>query len=261
MRLPLRSVLSALAVLVALPVHAQFEGRLEYEVKQAPDGKEEGASMGRAVVWLSQAGARTEMAIPPQEGMPEGGRFATLWKRSEPGRVYFINDARKAYAAMDVDEEQPEADEKYRITRLGRGKVAGYACERARVAQGDDSGDELCISGALGKIPVHLAMDRRGLSLWNELRKAGLDGVPVSWRSGDEDGFSMVLTSARKQTVPRKLLEVPAGYSKTSVMGAFASPEQAKNMEEELGKLREQMKDMTPEQRAQIEKLLEQYAK
>lgn len=261
MRTLVRAALATLAVVSAHPVHAQFEGRLEYEVKQADDGEEGVASMGRAIVWLSQAGARTEMAIPPQEGMPEGGRFATLWKRSEPDRVYFINDARRSYAAMDVDAEQPGEEEKYRITRLGRGKVAGYACERARVAQGDDSGDEICISGALGKIPVHLAMDRRGLSLWNELRKAGLDGVPVSWRSEDDDGFSMVLTSARKQTVPRKLLEVPAGYSKTSMMGAFASPEQARKMEEELGKLREQMKDMTPEQRAQIEKLLEPYEK
>ncbi len=261
MRTFVRTALAALTVLIAHPVHAQFEGRLEYEVKQAPDGTEEGENMGTAVVWLSQAGARTEMAIPPQEDLPEGGRFATLWKRSEPGRVYLINDARRSYAAMDVDEEQPEADEKYRITRLGRGKVAGYACERVRVTQGDDSGDEICISRALGKIPVHLVMDRRGLSLWNELRKAGLDGVPVSWRSEDDDGFSMVLTSARKHVVPRKLLEVPAGYSRTSMMGAFASPEQAKKMEEELGKLREQMKDMTPEQRAQIEKLLEAYEK
>jgi hypothetical protein len=261
MRRLVPAVLAALAVVSARPARAQFEGRLEYEMKRDAAGKERSAGPGTTVVWLSAAGARTEMSIPPQAGMPQGGRFVTLWRKDEPGRVYFINDERKSFASTNMDDEKSEGAA-YQVTRLGPGKVAGYSCERARISRNGSSGSEVCITDSLGKIPVNLVTDRRALSIWNELRKAGLDGVPVSWKTGrDEGGFSMLLTSARKQSVPRRLLEVPTGYTKTGMAGALASPEQQKRMEEGMAKLRDQMKDMTPEQRKQVEKLLEQYAK
>lgn len=257
-----RSVPTALVLalsLHALPALAQFEGRLEYQMTRASARKDGPAVTGTAVVWLASSGARMEMTVRHQRDADQPSRFVTLWKRDDPDHVYFVNDARKAYTVMDTSEKEP-GDERHEITRLGSSRVAGYSCQRAKITSTSGSSQEVCVTDELGKIPLTLATSRRDLKVWNELRAAGLDGVPVAWKNADEpdSGFTMTLTSARKQSVPGSLLEVPSGYARTGLAGAFASPEQAKKMDEAMVRLRERMKSMTPEQRKQVEKMMEQ---
>lgn len=260
-----RLVLVAIAALAAgsaAPARAQFQGRLEYELRHTAGGGRE-AGKGTAVVWISPAGARTELSLPPQQSGARGGRLVTLWRREAPARVYFVNDERKVFSSMDLSAEEDGERPAYEVTRLGPGEVAGRRCERARISRGSGAGEEVCVTSALGKLPMTLVADRGSLSLWSELRKAGLDGVPVSWKGGaeGEEGFAMTLTSVRKGPVPRSRLEVPAGYAETSMVGALAPPERAKELEEGASRLRDELEKLSPEQRKQLEKLLEQHGK
>jgi hypothetical protein len=257
-----RSVSTAWVLVLSLqafPALAQFEGRLEYRMTRASAGKDAPAGAGTAVVWLAPSGARMEMSVQVGQGAAQPSKFVSLWKRDDPDHVYFLSDARKAYSVMDTSERETR-DERPRITRLGASRVAGFSCQRARITTESGSSHEVCVTDELGKLPVNLATDRRGWTVWNELRQAGLDGVPVSWKSADEAdaGFTMTLTSARKQSVPGNLLEVPAGYARTGLGGAMASPEQAGKMDEAMAKLKERMKGMDPEQRKRVEKMMEQ---
>jgi hypothetical protein len=195
------------------------------------------------------------------EGPVREGNFVTLWRRGEPDRVYFLNDATKSYSVFDASGESQD-DDRHEITKLGSGKVAGYTCERVRVTYKSGSTQELCITMELGKIPVHVATDKRGISLWNDLHKAGYDGVPVAWKTGGIHGdeeFAMTLTAAKKQKAPASLFAVPAGYKETSLMGAFGTPEQQKQMDEAMKQMQEQMKNMSPEQRKQVEEMMKKY--
>lgn len=254
------AALAAALSLHAVPALAQFQGRLEYQLTRTREAGDAAPADSTVVVWLGAAGARTEFTIPQQRGLPAGTKVATLWKRDDPDHVYFLNDARKTYAVMDTRGKAGE-NERYDVTKLGGSSVAGYACERAKVTRaGENASSEVCVTSALGKIPVHLTPDARGVALWSALRDAGLDGVPVSWKSdeGSASAFTMTLTSASKTSVPANLLAVPAGYTRGNMAGAFGSPEQAKQMEEGMAKMREQMKNMTPEQREKMQKLMEQ---
>lgn len=262
MRRALTTPLVLALSLSASPALAQFEGRLEYQLTRTSTRADAPTASGTAVIYLAPAGARSEVSMSLQvkkDAPPRMTRLVTLWKQSEPNHVYFLSDERKAYSVMDAGEKAGDA-EGVQIARLGAAKIAGYACERAQITSKTGSSQEVCVTSALGKIAVPLATDQRGVTLWNELRKAGLDGVPVSWKGaeGKEGAFSMTLTAARKTAVPAKLLEVPAGYARTSMAGTMASPEQAKQMEEAMARMKEKMKNMTPEQRKQMEKMMEQ---
>jgi len=59
--------------------------------------------------------------------------------------------------------------------------------------------------------------------------------------------MTMELVRAQRQKVPASMLEIPAGYAKTSV--PQASPEMQR-------KLEEAMKDLPPEQRKQLEEMM-----
>jgi len=69
----------------------------------------------------------------------------------------------------------------------------------------------------------------------------------------------MELTSAKPQKVPASMLAVPAGYQETGLAAVFASPEQARQLEEGMKQMEQQMKDMTPEQRKQMEDMMKKY--
>jgi hypothetical protein len=260
------ALLAATAVLAAAPARAQFEGRLDYAIKRWPGAASGG---GTTTVWIGPAGARSETSVKvsPKDGAPLDLHLVTLWRKAEPNRSYLVNDARKVYGVMDADaarDEGPGAEKDWKVERLGKGSVAGYACDRARVTSGSGTPSELCVTTALGRIPLTAFQAQRSSGGFPAaLQKAGLEGVPVRWASsgkeGKEEQFVMELVSARKEKVPASRFQVPAGYQQTSAMGVMLSPEQAKQASEAMKQVEQQMKNMSPEQRKQMEQMMKQY--
>jgi hypothetical protein len=253
-----RAVLPFL-LLLATPAAAQFEGRAEYALHARSGGE------GHATVLVSKQGARTEtrMSSPKlaQAGSPGGVRMSTLVRAAEPGRVYLINDERKMYSVMDPATEE-KGDRQLEVERIGSDRIAGHACERARVTGQGQGHMELCITKDLGAIPMFGALEggRRG-NLFAALGKAGLDGLPVRWQVFDEEGkvtSTIELESATREKIPAGKLAIPAGYREGSAAQALASPEQQKQIEEAMKRAQEQLKQLPPEQRKQLEELMKQ---
>ena len=252
-------VLAAALAAYPLPAPAQFEGRLEYQMK-GPHGA------GTITVWAGAAGARTEFSkaaaasgTGSAEDMPADFHFTALWRRDDPDHLYMVNDARKVYAVLDMNKDKEETP---RIERVGTSRVAGYSCQRVRITANNGQAHELCITDQLGDFSVPLGASARSVALWSELRHQGLSGVPVSWTDLDpqqDERSSIVLTSAEKQRVPASRFAVPTGYTRSSAIEAFASPAQQQKMQEMLEKMKERMKDMSPEQRQKLEEMMKRY--
>jgi hypothetical protein len=266
---PFLAALASAVALAASPAAAQFEGRLDYVMKVAGEKDASGkprVHQGKMTFYVSPAGARSEMSgsMPDGKGGTHPINFVTIWKASEPKRTVMLNVAQKSYSVFESDGDRERSRERPRIERIGSDRVAGYACDKARITE--ESGDgqvEVCVTKALGKAPRlgRLAQEEDD-DIFAELRKAGLDGIPVSWRALEKDGdhgMTMELVAARKQAVPASMFSVPAGYKETGMMGVFASPEQQQQLDAAMKQMEEQMKNMPPEQRKQMEEMMKQY--
>jgi hypothetical protein len=269
-----RFVVAALATACALaapPAHAQFQGRLDYTLSgmPGPHGPEgaaaarEGTKDARMTLYVSAAGARSEMtaSLPDGKGGTRSTRLVVIYKASEPKKTIMLNEAQRTYAVMEHDEvpRAPRAGGK--VERIGSDRVAGYACDKVRVTlESGDGHQEVCVTKELGKMSILARMTAEDdEDVLGQLRRAGLDGVPVATRAFDEDGkpgVSMLLTAAKRQVVPASMFAVPAGYTETGMAGVMASPEQAKQMDAAMKEMQERMKKMPPEQRKQMEEML-----
>jgi hypothetical protein len=250
----------SLAVLLVLPLSAvaQWEGVLDMKIT----GQEVN---GSSKAFIGKAGARMqiEMTNAQQKEMLGGGmKMVVLSRTAEPDISYMINDAQKSYARIDVKEMQKslpksEQEKKWTVKRLGAGSVAGFACEKALVAQeGGTSENEVCISKEILGPASMFSSGRRGAGgqgLEVALKANGLVGMPIRMvmreKAKAEATMTWELVKAEKRSLPASTFEVPAGYKETSMMGTMMSPEQQKQMEDA-------MKNMTPEQRKMMEEMM-----
>jgi hypothetical protein len=260
----MRTLTAALVATAAFAIpttaRAQFEGRLEYKMSKMP-GAEEGG--GTAVLWLGSGGARSEfsMNVKVKDQAQHEVHMVSLWRKAEPGRTYIISEEKKAYSVIEMSKNEGRRDDEWKVEKLGSATVAGYSCERARLTRGSNNGQmEVCVTQKLGKLPFsmfqHLRIDD---TLPSVLAKAGLDGIPVRWSGRPrEDGkeFEIELTAAHRESVPASRFEIPAGYQQTGMGSMVLSPEQAQRMSEARKRMEEKMKNMTPEQRQQIEEMM-----
>ncbi len=249
-----------LAALLALPLAAaaQWEGVLDMKLT----GKD---TSGSAKAFVGKPGGRFEMNMTSTQAqqMGQGGiKMVVLSKTAEPGISYMINDAQKSYARIDVNEMQKnlpksEQDKKWTVKRLGSDSVAGYACEKALLAQeGGTSENEVCVSkeilGGAGMLGAG-RRDASSQSLEKAMKANGLEGMPIRMvvreKGKPEAMVTWELVKAEKRPLPASTFEVPAGYKETSMMGTMMSPEQQKQMDDA-------MKNMSPEQRKMIEEMM-----
>ncbi len=250
----------SLAVLLVLPLSAasQWEGVLDMKIS----GKD---MNGSSKALIGKAGARMQIDMTNaqlQEMQGGGTKMVMLTRTAEPGISYMINDAQRSYARIDVKEMEKslpksEKEKKWTVKRLGPDSVAGFACQKALVAQeGGTSENEVCISkDILGPASMFNA-GRRGAGgegLEVALKANGLEGMPIRMimreKGKAEASMTWELVKAEKRALPASTFEVPAGYKETSVMGTMMSPEQQKQMEDA-------MKNMTPEQRKMMEEMM-----
>jgi Domain of unknown function (DUF4412) len=254
-------VVAALSLAVALGARAaEFEGRAEYRMT----GAEGPAREGHAVVYLSPKGSRSELDVAPppelaKQGMKDRLRMVSIVKASEPGRVYFVNEAAKSYSVI----ESKDAGEpgRWTVERAGSDRVAGLRCDRAKIQGPEGARFDACVTRELGTVAAWAAAaGDTDSALPRALAKAGLDGLPARWVVLDaktgEPQMTMELVSARKQKVPAAMLEVPGGYSRSEVPAPAVSPETQKQMEEALRQRDEALKNLPPEQRQRLEELM-----
>ncbi len=254
-----------LAVLLVLPLSAaaQWEGVLDMKIT----GKDVN---GSSKAFVGKAGARMqiEMTNAQLQEMQGGGmKMVVLSRTAEPDISYMINDAQKSYARIDVKEIQKnlpkaEQDKKWTVKRLGADSVAGFACEKALVAQeGGTAENEVCISKEILGPASMFSSARRGAGgngLETALKANGLEGMPIRMimreKAKAEATMMWELVKAEKRALPASTFEVPAGYKETSMMGTMMSPEQQKQMDDA-------MKNMTPEQRKMMEEMMKKGGK
>jgi hypothetical protein len=230
---------------------ADFEGVLESKLS--------GSVSGTMRTWVSSRGIRAEndIELPKEAQAAMGKRMRTviIVRRDEPNVTYLLDEERKTFSAIADEPGDATDDEAYTAERVGKATVAGFACDRVKVRSGDGSEEfELCMAPALASDTwlraFHAQGEDRGIE--KALADAGVKGLPIRWSSkGDEPGetYVMELVSAKRQKVPPSTFAIPKGYTKTAAPSFGMPPEAAKAMEDA-------MKDLTPEERQELEKML-----
>lgn len=250
----MKKLLLLSALLAAAPAAAEFEGILHMKFT-AP------RTSGEARMYLSKKGMRNETTFQSAQTTM---KFTTLVLHDKPDVVAMIDDARKTYSELDVKKAQRAAEKAgkgYTVKDLGEETIQGYPCRHVLVVHPRGGESELWTNrdildyDTFARARTAEGQDNEGQALMKALKDAGADGFPVKsiHRSSSKDKAGqmvMELVKAEPKSLPDTMFRVPAGYKKTSGLGAgVLPPEAGKAMEES-------MKSMTPEQRAMLEKLM-----
>jgi hypothetical protein len=210
---------------------------------------------GDYVIHFSKAGSRTEGGM--------GGRVGTvaLVKNDNPDVVYTLNDAARTYTELNRKElAQHHSTETYTVKKAGSDVIAGYKGEHVIVTSGKSGVVEMWLNKDLYELAKQFRANGPGLDsegLMKALKDAGVVGVPIKVVSSapgqDTNGkFEMALVSVERKPQPASLFEIPADYKKQDAAHSAAGA-----MTPEMRQaIQEQMKNLTPEQRAQIQKAM-----
>ncbi len=259
-----------LALATAAPAALAFEGAMDVKMAHTRTKGDDAegpakAENGTGKIYLAKQGVRMEWS------MGEGQRhmqMATLMLRSQPNKIFFVNDAAKTYHEMDTSKhhrkDDEDKDEKITVKKLGNEKVAGYDCAHGIVSTDKGEQVEVWSSKDVGDLSEFMsgwgssAQDASWKRKYEALKSAGLTGWPMKWvdRKADRDGStSGEVTKVAKGAPPASLFDL-SGYKKTEgFAGAVQlSPEQQKQMDDA-------MKKLTPEQRQQLDKMMKNMGK
>lgn len=224
---------------------ADFEGVLSFKLS--------GETSGTMRSFVSKHGMRSEaeMQAPPelqQAGMGKVLKTATIIRASEPRTVYVLDVARKTYSTFVSEPGSSRDDATYTVKRAGKDRVAGLSCEKATVSSSEGETIDVCITTELRADSTWMRALAQGDEDGSDaaLRKAGLEGIPVRWSSG---GTTMELVSLDRRSVPASTFAIPEGFKKTENPLGLGEAETKKMMEDA-------MKDLTPEQRKQVEEMM-----
>jgi hypothetical protein len=272
MRKNIRPTLFAL-LLAALPAYAQFEGVLEMKMTMTSKDDEAGGG-GTMSVAVAKGGTRCDMNM--QMG-PMGMKMVMLQKTDTPNTLYRLNDANKTYTEVDLAKtremagQQPDGD-KYTVEKLGQETILGYKAQHVMVKDknpgpGNAMTTEMWTAKDLLDYAIFSKMQvRRGKgggdeALVKALKDAGADGLPLKSVATTADGakVTMEVVKVDKKSLPASMFEIPADYSKSAggmmdMMGGMSGPQ----ADEAKKKMDDAMKNLSPEQRDMIEKMMKQ---
>jgi hypothetical protein len=279
MRKRISPVLYAL-LLSATPALADFEGVLEMKMTMGAKGAEGGGG-GTMSVSVATAGIRSEMDM--KMGAMEM-KMVMLQKNANPDLIYQINDGSKTYTEIDLTKMrgltgQPATAPEYSVETLGQETILGYQTKHVLVKEkGAEAGagmtTELWTAKDLLDYETFSKLQaRRGKAAGQEalvkaLKDAGADGLPLKSIATMPDGakVTMEVVKVDKKSLAASTFEIPAGYTKTEggmmgMMGGMSGPgedDAKKKMAEAQEKMQEALKNMSPEQREMIEKMMKQ---
>ena len=260
-------------LLAAGPAFAQFEGVLEMKVTMAAKGGEGGAS-GTMNVAVGKAGTRSEMNMKMGQ-MPIN--MVVLQKNDTPDMIYRINDADKTYTEIDLAKmrgmaSQMQKTPEYTVEKLGQETILGYQTQHVLVkeknaANGDLTSMEMWTAKELldyatySKLQARPGKGDREKAMLKALKSAEADGMPIKAVTTASDGSKSTLevVKAVKKSLPASTFEIPADYTKSAggmmdMMGGMSGPQ----ADEAKNRMDEALKNMPPEQREMIEKMMKQ---
>ncbi len=270
-----KSIRPALIVLLlsALPAFAQFEGVLEMKMTVIGKGGQGGGS-GTMNLAVAKAGTRSEMNM--KFGLTDL-KMVLLQKTNTPDMLYRLNDADKTFTEVDLakmrqmagpQEKIPE----YTVEKLGQETLLGYKTQHVLVkeknpANGNGMNMEMWTAKDLldyatfSKLQARPDRGVRNEALLKALKVAEADGMPIKAINTGSDGSKTTIevVKADKKSLPASTFEIPAGYTKSaggimSMMGGGSGPQ----ADEAKKKMDEALKNMTPEQRQMLEKMMKE---
>ena len=251
-------------LLTAAAASAQFEGEADFRITSR---REKGSPIeGTARMYVSSAGFRMEWAMKTggqtqAKKAPTEIRMTMLAALPNADKVYLVNDENKTYSVWDTkparEDMKSVTKEDYKVEKLGSDRVAGYACQNARVTSSKGTDFEVCVTKELGPSADWIAAmnrnDPEARSWLKALRDQGIEGFPVRWsirqKGSTEPMTVMELVRAEKKPLSASLFSVPADYKETGFAVGGLTPEQEKAMSDAL-------KRMSPEQRKKYEEMM-----
>jgi hypothetical protein len=198
-------------------------------------------------------------------------KMTMLGKRSDPDKMYMLNDEHKTYSVMDLKKIREDAKnvshDTYTVEKLGKDTVAGLSCQKATLTTSKGAVFDVCMStewGTSSEWISSMSRTRDSGSWFAALKEKGVEGFPLRFamrhKGSTEPSMVMEVTHVDRKSLPSSLFEVPPGYKETDTAIGGLTPEQ----EKQLSQAREQMKDaldkMTPEQRKAYEDAMKKYA-
>ena len=268
--------------LTAVPALAQFEGMLEMKITTTGGDRELGGN-GKMMTAVGKAGSRSEMNLE-MGGMAM--KMVILQKTDTPDLVYHINDANKTYTEIDLAKMRKMAEQtadarQYTVQKLGQETILGYKTQHVLVTEKDPGHSkgmttELWTAKGLLDYTTFARMQPRPgkkggeEALTKALKDADADGLPLKAINTSPDGtkITMEVVKIDKQSLPASTFQIPAGYTKSTgglldMMGGLSGPstgEAKQQLNQVQQEMQEALKNMPPEQRAMIEKMMKQQA-
>lgn len=275
------STLLALS-LAAVPALAQFEGMLEMKITTTGGERELGGN-GKMMTAVGKAGSRSEMNLE-MGGMAM--KMVILQKTDTPDLVYHINDANKTYTEIDLAKMRKMAEQtadarQYTVQKLGQETILGYKTQHVLVTEKDPGHSkgmttELWTAKGLLDYTTFARMQPRPgkkggeEALTKALKDADADGLPLKAINTSPDGtkITMEVVKIDKQSLPASTFQIPTGYTKSKgglldMTGDLFGPlsgESKQQLNQVQQEMQEALKNMPPEQRAMIEKMMKQRA-
>ena len=270
MRKRMSSILFAL-LLAAGPAFAQFEGVLEMKMSVVGKGGEGGGS-GTMDVAVAKAGTRSDINMNMG---PMGVKMVMLQKTDTPDMVYRINDADKTYTEINLAQMRAMAGKQqdtpeYTVEKLGQETILGYQTQHVMVKEKNPAsgkgmnmelwtGKDLLDYATFSKLQDRPDQKGREQALLKALKAADADGMPLKAITTAADGSKVTVevVKADKKSLPASTFEIPAGYTKSaeSMMGMMGGASGAQ-ADEAKKRMDEALKNMTPEQRQMMEKMM-----
>jgi len=246
-------------LLFAVNVSAQFEGIIKMRMKSSD-------ADGTLKMSISPAGAKNEMDINMKRNSMNM-RMTMLVKFSQPDVVYRINDAARSYSEMNVKDSKGKKGSpggKVTVKKLGSETVAGYLCQHVLVTGGADGETEFWTTREIldfASFAKIMGPETGGEdALRKALQGAGADGFVVKSVHRADNGEiadTVELVAVEKKTLPASLFEIPSGYKKEDGPMGMNGPAGAMPPEA-MKAMQEQMKNMPPEQREMMKRMMEQ---
>ena len=255
----------AAILLSAATAFAQFEGEADFKITTRRENKE--PLVGNARMYVSPSGFRMEWAMKTGASggkAPQEIKMTMLAQLPNAEKVYLVNDENKTYSVWDTKQAKEDMKsapkESYKVETLGMDKIAGYACQSARVISSKGNDFEVCVTKEFGPSTDWIAAmnrnDPEARSWLKALKDQGIEGFPIRWavrQKGSAEAMTvMELLRAQKKSLSASLFQVPADYKETGFAIGGLTPEQEKMMSDAL-------KRMSPEQRKQYEEMMKRH--
>ena len=197
-----------------------------------------------------------DMKVPQ---MPGGGiKMTSLILKATPDKIYMLNEKDKTYSEMSTgssEEWKEHTPAEYEVTLVGKETVNGYNTTHVIIKVNGKQQEELWTTKDIaGYVDFSKIKSKYtgSANMYKALAAKGADGMPVRIKAMERgQGMQMDLVKAEKRNNPASLYSL-SGYTKGS---GFAGAPGGEAMQEMM----EKMKNMTPAEREEMLKKLQQH--